>query len=59
MNHLIGQKIAITSNKPQNEEKSYPHGLKTEEGQIVQWISGFPQSKNKLGESMVTLAERS
>ena len=35
MNHLIGQKIAITSNKPQTTRNRIRTVLTTEEGQIV------------------------
>ena len=35
MNRLIGQKIAITSNKPQTTRNSIQTVLTTEEGQIV------------------------
>ena len=45
MNHLIGQKIAITSNKPQTTRNRIQTVLTTEEGQIVLWILGYPQSK--------------
>lgn len=38
MNHLIGQKIAITSNKPQTTRNRIQTVLTTEEGQIVLWI---------------------
>ena len=46
MNHLIGQKIAITSNKPQTTRNRIQTVLTTEEGQIVFCgYSGYPQSK--------------
>lgn len=46
MNHLIGQKIAITSNKPQTTRNRIQTVLTTEEGQIVfGGYSGYPQSK--------------
>ena len=35
MNHLIGQKIAITSNKPQTTRNRIQTVLTTEDGQIV------------------------
>ena len=35
MNYLIGQKIAITSNKPQTTRNRIQTVLTTEEGQIV------------------------
>lgn len=61
MNHLIGQKIAITSNKPQTTRNRIQTVLTTEEGQIVFVDTpGIHQSqKNKLGEYMVNIAERS
>ena len=58
MNHLIGQKIAITSNKPQTTRNRIRTVLTTEEGQIVFVDTpGIHKSKNKLGEYMVTAAE--
>lgn len=38
MNHLIGQKIAITSNKPQTTRNRIQTVYTSEEGQIVLWI---------------------
>ena len=35
MNHLIGQKIAITSNKPQTTRNRIQTVLTTEDGQLV------------------------
>ena len=59
MNHLIGQKIAITSNKPQTTRNRIQTVLTTEEGQIVFVDTpGIHKAKNKLGEYMVTVAER-
>ena len=59
MNHLIGQKIAITSNKPQTTRIRIPTVLTTEEGQIVFVDTpGIHKAKNKLGEYMVNVAER-
>ncbi len=55
MNHLIGQKIAITSNKPQTTRNRIQTVLTMEEGQIV--FLDTP-AKNKLGEYMVNIAER-
>ena len=37
MNYLIGQKIAITSNKPQTTRNRIQTVLTTEEGQIFLW----------------------
>lgn len=60
MNHLIGQKIAITSNKPQTTRNRIQTVLTTEEGQIVFVDTpGIHKAKNKLGEYMVHIAERS
>ena len=60
MNHLIGQKIAITSNKPQTTRNRIQTVLTTEEGQIVFVDTpGIHKAKNKLGEYMVNIAERS
>ena len=38
MNHLIGQKIAITSNKPQTTRNRIQTVLTTEEGRLFLWI---------------------
>ena len=58
MNRLIGQKIAITSSKPQTTRNRIRTVLTTEEGQIVFVDTpGIHKSKNKLGEYMVTAAE--
>ena len=59
MNHLIGQKIAITSNKPQTTRNRIQTVLTTAEGQIVFVDTpGIHKAKNKLGEYMVNVAER-
>ena len=59
MNYLIGQKIAITSNKPQTTRNRIQTVLTTEEGQIVFVDTpGIHKAKNKLGEFMVNVAER-
>lgn len=59
MNHLIGQKIAITSNKPQTTRNRIQTVLTTEDGQIVFVDTpGIHKAKNKLGEYMVNVAER-
>lgn len=59
MNHLIGQKIAITSNKPQTTRNRIQTVLTTEEGQIVFVDTpGIHKAKNRLGEYMVNIAER-
>lgn len=58
MNHLIGQKIAITSNKPQTTRNRIQTVLTTEEGQIVFVDTpGIHKAKNKLGTYMVNVAE--
>lgn len=61
MNHLIGQKIAITSNKPQTtRNRIQTVYTDTKRGQIVFLDTpGIHQAKNKLGEYMVNVAERS
>lgn len=59
MNYLIGQKIAITSNKPQTTRNRIQTVLTTEDGQIVFVDTpGIHKAKNKLGEYMVNVAER-
>ena len=59
MNHLIGQKIAITSNKPQTTRNKIQTVYTSEEGQIVFLDTpGIHKAKNKLGEYMVNVAER-
>ena len=58
MNRLIGQKIAITSSKPQTTRNRIRTVLTTEEGQIVFVDTpGIHKSKNKLGDYMVHVAE--
>jgi GTP-binding protein Era len=59
MNHLIGQKIAITSNKPQTTRNRIQTVYTSKEGQIVFLDTpGIHKAKNKLGEYMVNVAER-
>ena len=59
MNFLIGQKIAITSNKPQTTRNRIQTVLTTDEGQIVFVDTpGIHKAKNKLGEYMVNVAEK-
>ena len=59
MNHLIGQKIAITSNKPQTTRNRIQTVYTCKDGQIVFLDTpGIHKAKNKLGEYMVTVAER-
>ncbi|MCD8346526.1 MAG: GTPase Era [Lachnospiraceae bacterium] len=58
MNHLIGQKIAITSNKPQTTRNRIQTVYTSEQGQIIFLDTpGIHKAKNKLGEYMVTAAE--
>jgi len=59
MNCLIGQKIAITSNKPQTTRNKIQTVYTSDEGQIVFLDTpGIHKAKNKLGEYMVSVAER-
>ena len=59
MNHLIGQKIAITSEKPQTTRNRIQTVYTNERGQIVFLDTpGIHKAKNKLGEYMVNVAER-
>lgn len=59
MNHLIGQKIAITSEKPQTTRNRIQTVYTDERGQIVFLDTpGIHKAKNKLGEYMVSVAER-
>jgi GTP-binding protein Era len=56
---LIGQKIAITSNKPQTTRNRIQTVYTSEEGQIVFVDTpGIHKAKNKLGEYMVNVAEQ-
>lgn len=59
MNHFIGLKIAITSNKPQTtRNRIQTVYTDRERGQIVFLDTpGIHQAKNKLGEYMVNVAE--
>ncbi|MCR4651834.1 MAG: GTPase Era [Lachnospiraceae bacterium] len=60
MNHLIGQKIAITSNKPQTTRNKIQTVYTCDHGQIVFLDTpGIHKSKNKLGEYMVNVASSS
>lgn len=60
MNAMIGQKIAITSNKPQTTRNRIQTVLTCPEGQIVFVDTpGIHQAKNKLGEYMINIAQRS
>lgn len=57
MNQIIGQKIAITSNKPQTTRNRIQTVYTAKEGQIVFLDTpGIHKAKNKLGEYMVDVA---
>ncbi|MCR4749913.1 MAG: GTPase Era [Lachnospiraceae bacterium] len=57
MNHLIGQKIAITSKKPQTTRNRIQTVYTSDEGQIVFVDTpGIHKAKNKLGDYMVNTA---
>ena len=59
MNHLIGQKIAITSRKPQTTRNRIQTVYTDEKGQIVFLDTpGIHKAKNKLGDYMVNVAQR-
>lgn len=59
MNRLIGQKIAITSKKPQTTRNKIQTVYTCSEGQIVFLDTpGIHKAKNKLGEYMVHVAEK-
>ena len=58
MNHLIGQKIAITSDKPQTTRNRIQTVYTDDRGQIIFVDTpGIHKAKNKLGEYMVNVAE--
>ncbi|MCI5597582.1 MAG: GTPase Era [Lachnospiraceae bacterium] len=59
MNQLIGQKIAITSSKPQTTRNRIQTVYTCEEGQIIFLDTpGINKAKNKLGDYMLNVAER-
>lgn len=59
MNKIIGQKIAITSNKPQTTRNKIQTVYTCDEGQIIFLDTpGIHKAKNKLGEYMVNVAEK-
>ena len=59
MNRLIGQKIAITSNKPQTTRNRIQTVYTDERGQIIFLDTpGIHKAKNKLGEYMVNIAQK-
>lgn len=60
MNCLIGQKIAITSSKPQTTRNRIQTVYTSDEAQIVFVDTpGIHKAKNRLGDYMVNVAERS
>ena len=60
MNYIIGQKIAITSNKPQTTRDRIRTVYTGDRGQIVFVDTpGIHKSKNKLGDYMVSVARKS
>ena len=60
MNKMIGQKIAITSKKPQTTRNKIQTVYSCDKGQLIFVDTpGIHKAKNKLGEYMVTMAKRS
>ena len=58
MNRLIGQKIAITSEKPQTTRNRIETVYTDERGQIIFLDTpGITHAKNRLGDYMITAAE--
>jgi GTP-binding protein Era len=58
LNHIVGQKIAIMSNKPQTTRNKITAVHTTEQGQIIFLDTpGIHKPKSKLGDYMVTVAE--
>ena len=58
MNHLIGQKIAITSDKPQTTRNRIQTVYTDEDAQVIfLGTPGIHKAKNKLGNYMVSVAE--
>ena len=58
MNHLIGQKLAITSEKPQTTRNRIQTVYTDKRGQIIFLDTpGIHKAKNKLGQYMVNVAE--
>ncbi len=59
MNRLIGQKIAITSKRPQTTRNRIQTVYTCEEGQIIFLDTpGIHKAKNKLGEYMMSVAQK-
>jgi len=60
MNHIIGQKIAITSDKPQTTRNRIRTVYTEKRGQIVFTDTpGIHKAKNRLGDYMVSVARKS
>ncbi|MDE6913035.1 MAG: GTPase Era, partial [Lachnospiraceae bacterium] len=60
MNCIIGQKIAITSKKPQTTRNRIQTVYTSDEGQVVFVDTpGIHKAKNKLGDYMVNVAQHS
>ncbi|RNB82281.1 GTPase Era [Brevibacillus fluminis] len=58
LNHIVGQKIAIMSNKPQTTRNKITAVHTTAEGQIIFLDTpGIHKPKSKLGDYMVSVAE--
>lgn len=58
MNHIVGQKIAITSKKPQTTRNKIQTIYTSEKGQIVFMDTpGMHKAKNKLGDYMMSVAK--
>lgn len=58
LNHIVGQKIAIMSNKPQTTRNKITAVHTTSEGQIIFLDTpGIHKPKSKLGDYMVSVAE--
>lgn len=58
LNHFVGQKIAIMSNKPQTTRNKITAVHTTEQGQIIFLDTpGIHKPKSKLGDYMVSVAE--
>lgn len=58
LNHIVGQKIAIMSNKPQTTRNKITAVYTTEEGQVIFLDTpGIHKPKSKLGDYMVSVAE--
>ena len=60
MNHLIGQKIATTSNRPQTTRNRIETVLTTEEGQIIflDTPGMIRKADNKLGEYLIDVSDK-